>query len=134
MSNRIHHINFLVRDLQPAVERYRALLAFEEVQFEDLPARGVKTARFKLGETWIVLVQPVDPTGIPARRLEEQGEGFFLISYAVDDLDEATDLAIRAGVSVLGHKVREGLSDWQVRDLDKADLFGVESQLTAESD
>jgi len=134
MSSHIHHINFLVRNLQPAVERYRTLLAIDEVQFEDLPARGVKTARFKLGETWIVLVQPVDPSGVPARRLKEQGEGFFLISYAVDDLDEATDSAERAGVRVLDQKAREGLSGWQVRNLDEADLFGVESQLASEGD
>ena len=134
MITGIHHINFLVRELQPAVERYRALLDFDEVEFEDLPARGVKTARFKLGETWIVLVQPVDPEGIPARILEERGEGFFLISYAADDLNEATDNAGRASVRMADREPREGLSGWKVMDLEKEDLFGVESQFTQSQD
>ena len=130
MITRIHHINFLVRDLEPAVERYKALLSIDCVQYEELPERGVKTARFELDGTWIVLVQPVDPRGIPAQRLNEHGEGFFLISYATDDLPEAIDAARQAGVKVLDQDTREGLSGWRVSDLDEADLFGVDSQFT----
>ncbi len=95
---------------------------------------GVKTARFELGKTWIVLVQPVDPQGIPAQRLDEHGEGFFLISYATNDLADATDTARRAGVKVLDQDPREGLSHWRVSDLDEGDLFGVESQFTETKD
>ncbi len=134
MIKRVHHINFLVRDLPQAVERYRELFSVADIRFEDLPARGVKTARFKLGETWIVLVQPVDPRGVPANRLEERGEGFFLISYLVDDLDKASDRAGQAGVLVLDQDPRSGLSGWQVRDLDEDDLFGVASQFTDADD
>jgi len=134
MIRGIHHINFLVRDLQQAVERYSGLLNTDEVRFEDLPSRGVRTARFRLGETWIILVQPVDPDGVPARRLEEQGEGFFMISYAVDDLDEAAANAAKAGVGAADQGLREGLSGWKIMDLEKDDLFGVETQFTQAED
>jgi methylmalonyl-CoA/ethylmalonyl-CoA epimerase len=131
MATRIHHINFLVRELEPAVEKYRVLLDCGDVHYEDLPSRGVRTARFRMGETWVVLVQPVDPQGVPARRLAENGEGFFLVSYGVDDLDAASGRARRAGVKVLDREPRRGLSGWRVRDLDDDDLFGVATQFTA---
>ena len=49
----IHHINFLVRDLDEAEPRYRELLGLEPALRGELPGRGVITARFRLGESWL---------------------------------------------------------------------------------
>jgi methylmalonyl-CoA/ethylmalonyl-CoA epimerase len=64
----VHHINFVVRDLEPQVEYLRSLLQCEPI-FEDLPVRQVKTARFLLSGVWIVLVQPISTEGEVARIL-----------------------------------------------------------------
>jgi methylmalonyl-CoA/ethylmalonyl-CoA epimerase len=56
---KIHHINFLVKDLDAAEQRYRALLGLGPAIREALPERNVLTARFRLGESWLVLVQPL---------------------------------------------------------------------------
>ena len=130
MLNRIHHINFLVRDLEQAVSRYESLFGFPVSFREELPARSVKIARFKLGGTWIVLVQPTDSESVPGRHLQQYGEGFFLISYQVDDVRQAAARAELAGISVMDSEPRKGVEDWQVIDLDADDLFGVFSQLT----
>lgn len=131
MLKHIHHINFLVRDLDDAVARYRAMFGVEDWTYGELEARGVRTARFPAGETWVVLVQPVDPAGEPAQRLREQGEGCFLVSFAVDDLDTAV-AAVRAGggeMSAAGR--RRGLEGWPVEDVDPAHTCGAPIQLTA---
>ena len=86
---KIHHINFLVRDLDVAEQRYRQMLGLGPAIREALPGRGVLTARFRVGEVWLVLVQPTSEQGEPAEHLRDHGEGFFLISFAVDDLDAA---------------------------------------------
>jgi methylmalonyl-CoA/ethylmalonyl-CoA epimerase len=75
MLKRVHHINFLVADLDKSIERYKDLFELESVEVEMLPERGVATARFDLDGVWIILVQPVDDTSEPARILREQGEG-----------------------------------------------------------
>jgi len=129
MIKRIHHINFVVKDLKVAVARYQALLG-ADVIYEDLPQRGVRTARFRVGETWIVLVNPLDSAGVPGRFLEKNGEGFFLISYETDDLQAGADQVSLAGVEVLDSEPRVGLDDWRVMDLAPGDLFGVDTQLT----
>lgn len=130
----IHHINFLVRNLESAVVRYKALLQTEEVIREDLPQRGVRSARFKLGDTWLVLLEPLDADNVPGRHLQKHGEGFFLISYRVNDLDTASAVIGAQGVKVLDTEARVGLADWRVKDLSSEDLFGVNSQLAKSVD
>lgn len=114
MITHIHHINFLVRDLEKAASAFTKLLGSAPV-YEALPARGAMSARFKIGEVWLVLVSPVDETGVIAIQLEAQGEGLFLLSFGVDNIDktlsEMTDLQ-SVGIQ------RKGLADWQVQDIE----------------
>jgi len=132
--NRLHHINFIVRDLEAAIERYQALFGAPVGEPEELPQRGVKLARFKISETWLVLVQPIDQAGEPARYLEQHGEGFFLVSWQVDDVRESTELAVAQGIGVLNKEARPGLDDWQVVDLEPEDLFGARFQFVQSND
>ncbi|MEP5763640.1 MAG: VOC family protein [Halieaceae bacterium] len=127
---KIHHINFLVKDLDQAEASYRGLLGLPPGIREELPARGVLTARFRVGDTWLVLLQPTTDEGEPARHLREQGEGFFLISFGVDDLDAAIDRVTAAGGRISGAGPRCGLAGWRIVDIDAADTFGAQLQLT----
>ncbi len=129
MIKRIHHINFIVKDLHKALQRYKALFGEPAFGVETLPQRGVKLARFKIGETWLILVQPVGASGIPAHFLEEHGEGFFLISCQVDDVRKSATQVSAQGITVLDQAPRQGLDDWKVMDLSADDLFGVDFQL-----
>ena len=115
----IHHVNFLVRDLGEAAARFARELGLEFGPEQTLTARGVVTRRARLGATWLVLVQPLDPTSPPGQRLTRYGEGVFLLSFAVDDLD----VALASGVA-LGPE-RRGLDGWRV-----ADLTGLSGETT----
>jgi len=129
MIKRIHHINFIVKDLDAAVQRYRVLFGDPVRATESLPQRGVKLARFKVGETWLILVQPLGTEGVPAQYLQAHGEGFFLLSCQVDDVRQAAKTVSSSGIRVLDIQPRQGLEDWQVMDLSPEDLFGAAFQL-----
>lgn len=131
--SRLHHINFLVRDLDQAESRYRAILGAGPAVRESLPGRGVETARFRVGDTWLILVQPTGDAGEPARLLRERGEGFMLMSLAVEDLDTAMSEAAAEGVSFSANGERSGLQGWRIIDLDTADTFGALLQYAEES-
>jgi len=133
MIKRIHHINFIVKDLEKALKRYRILFGEPAGEPEMLPQRGVKLARFRVGETWLILVQPIGDEGVPAQYLKEHGEGFFLMSCQVDDVRKAASQVAAQGIGVLDELPRQGLDDWQVMDLSADDLFGADLQLV-ESD
>ncbi len=91
MLTGVHHINFLVADLDEAGDRYKDHFGLKSVEFEMLPARGAATARFDLNGVWIVLGQPVDDESEPARVLRQQGEGVFMVSFEVNDLEDARE-------------------------------------------
>ena len=129
---KIHHINFIVANLDTAIQRYKDLLGVDDFIVDDLPGRGVKTARVALGEQWLVLVEPVDMTGIPGRHLQEHGEGFFLISYSVDAMKEAAQQVVAGGSRMTSATPRRGLENWRVWDIDRDDTFGAQIQLCEE--
>jgi len=132
MLRNVHHINFLVVDLDKAVERYKDLFGIESVELEELPDRGVVTARFDVNGVWIILVQPVDDESEPARVLKEQGEGVFLISFGVDALEDARAKLVAKGAIDESATVRDGLQNWRVIDLNPEAVFGAPIHLTEE--
>ena len=123
----IHHLTFVVRDLDASVRRWSVLLGPPRA-FEELPGRNVRTARFDLGTAHIVLVQPLGAAGEPARVLREHGEGLLLVSLGVCDLDHALEEMERRGVSKEGLE-RAGLQGWRVQDLPRGFFGGVQFQL-----
>ena len=115
----VHHVNLLVRDLQTAKQQYASCFDVDFID-ESLPSRGVVTARFLAGDTWIVLVQPVGE-GAPMRLLREKGEGLFLLSLGVQQ---------EAHTSPSLTPMRTGLSSWQVADVDPNCISNGQLQVT----
>ena len=132
MLESVHHINLLVRDLTQACARLSGALGIEFGPAESLAARGAIAARARIGSTWLVLVQPTDPDGVPGRRLAERGEGVFLISFGVADLDAAIATLAERGTGFTSAAPRRGLADWHVIDTALGAEFGVDLQLCAE--
>jgi len=125
MINGIHHINFIVRDLEAAIPAWERILDRSVDARDRLDSRAVDIARFDLGGIWIVLVQPTG-AGTPADFLEANGEGFFLMSLGVDSLE---DEVTRLGNAMLHGGTRTGLDDWRVQDLAIGRTFGAQLQL-----
>lgn len=117
-ATRIHHINFVVRDLDAACSHFEHALGVEPFERLDHPPRGSMLARTRVGESWLVLVCPHDPESVPGRHLAEHGEGFFLLSIGTDAMPE--DAASR-----------NGIDDWRVADVGEA--IGAILQLTDDS-
>jgi methylmalonyl-CoA/ethylmalonyl-CoA epimerase len=129
MVKRIHHINFVVRDLEAAVGRYEKILGMPVTGRNRLEERGVHLAHFLLGGVWLVLVQPVKADTAPARYLAEHGEGFFLLSLETDSLAGEIE---RLGEALFDGEERAGIEDWRVRDLDIGQSFGAQLQWVVE--
>ena len=116
--NSIHHINFIVTDLDVAVQAYQSMLGLGPFEYEELPERGVSTARIRIGGVWIVLVSPRSKDSHAAHYLEAHGEGFFLMSFGVDNLQQAMAELAQRGALPAGRTARAGILDWQVADLE----------------
>jgi len=128
---RIHHIDYVVRDLNQAVARYQKLFGIPLRTRERLENRGVEIARFRLGDTWIILVQPIQDDSPVRRFLDEHGEGFFHIAYEVEDLPGMVLDLKQQGVKLMNEVPRRGLEGWQLVDIEREETFGVLTQLVS---
>lgn len=125
---RIHHINFVVRDLAEASAKFQRVLGLEPFEVVAHAPRGVQVARSRIGEAWFVLVCPFDSESVPGRFLAENGEGFFLLSASTDDLEQHLERLQAGGQIPIDKQARDGILDWRVADI--GEVCGALLQLT----
>ena len=125
----IHHINILVRDLDSKVTLFEKLLE-KKARRDELSKRQVHTAAFRLGDTFLVLVSPTTSDSIVADILEEKGEGVFLLSFGVTDLETAIDNLQRKNISTASTEQRRGIDDWKIQDIELEESLGCILQFT----
>ena len=76
------------------------------------------TSRFSVGESWLVLIEPI-AEGEPMQQLRERGEGLFLLSLGVAQSGQTA--SIGSGMRGKVSKIRKGISDWRVADIQVGD-------------
>jgi len=126
---RIHHIDIVVEDLDHAVNQYRKVLGIEPRPRESLPSRGIDLARFRIGETWLILVQPTRADSPVAAFLAHNGEGFFHMAIEVDDVEGAADALKAVGVRLVNETPRAGVEGWRLVDVNIEETSGAMVQL-----
>jgi len=121
---RVHHTGVVVRSLEGSYPFFRDALGLPVVKEETIDDQGVRAALLDLGNSYLELLEPIDPdTGI-ARFLEKRGEGLHHVCLAVDDIDAAlADLKSR-GVELVDEAPRAGLTG-TVAFLHPSALHGV---------
>lgn len=124
---RVHHLSFVVSDLDSAALRLRQMLDVEPFEFIDYPSRNATVARTRVGETWLVLVCPDDDQSPPGRYLAARGEGLFLVSFGVDDIQDDLRRLSEDGFTATNQAPRNGIVDWIVADI--GELCGTILQL-----
>jgi methylmalonyl-CoA/ethylmalonyl-CoA epimerase len=95
LNGRLYHLGSVVRDLDAAVAKYRALLGIPAFHCVDThyPARhrewsgtiANRNAFGKLGDLVIELVEPGTGEGPAMEYLRARGEGLFHVGYATED-------------------------------------------------
>jgi methylmalonyl-CoA/ethylmalonyl-CoA epimerase len=98
----IDHIVLLVRDIDEAIQTWERL-GFKLSYRVHLGDVGLTQAFFMLVDgTFIELIAPTVQDNIYAEMLREKGEGLRLLSFRVDDLDEAVADLLQKGVTLRG--------------------------------
>ena len=88
-ATRIDHIAVVVKDLEAAVATYQHNFDLEKVGGGEVPALGIHNAFLQIGGARIELITPTSAAGPVAEFLEQRGEGMYLLSLEVENLDEA---------------------------------------------
>lgn len=104
---KIDHIGIAVKNLDEAVKFYRDVLGLELVRIEEVPEERVRIAMFKVGGSYIELLQGTDPESAVSKFIEKRGEGIHHIAVHVEDVDAKTEELRSKGVVLIYDKPRE---------------------------
>lgn len=121
----IHHVGYVVADLDAAIARLDHLLSAPVTVRETMHSQGVEAAMCATDGGLIELITPLDPEGAIARFLEKRGEGFHHVAFSVPDARAAlADLAAR-GAELIDAEPRAGLGGHLVAFVHPRSALGV---------
>ena len=125
-ATRIDHVAVVVKDLEAAVATYQHNFELEKAGGGEVPSLGIHNAFLQIGGARIELVTPTSATGPVAEFLEQRGEGMYLLSLEVEDLDEAVARLQDTGARV---RVAEGSTGQRLAFVSPKSTHGVLLQL-----
>jgi methylmalonyl-CoA/ethylmalonyl-CoA epimerase len=85
----IDHICFAVHSLEEARQTYEGVFGLSPAAEYVSEEESIKVIRYYVGSVAVELLEPLNQECEVARFLKKRGEGFFLISYRVDDVEAA---------------------------------------------
>jgi methylmalonyl-CoA/ethylmalonyl-CoA epimerase len=128
----IDHVAIAVRDLEAAVEYYRATFGVEPVHRERIESDGVEEALIKVAESYIQLLTPTRPDSPVAKFLEARGEGMHHVGYRVADCATALERVKGEGHRVIDEAPRPGSRGTTVAFVHPKGAFGTLIELVEE--
>ena len=100
IATKIDHIAIAVKDLDAAVQRFTANFGFPVTRLGELPALNIRRAFLSIGDASLELFQPTAASNPAAKFLAERGEGMYILSLEVDDLNAATAALAKKDIKV----------------------------------
>jgi methylmalonyl-CoA/ethylmalonyl-CoA epimerase len=103
---KIDHICFAVENLERTKKIYEENFGLVPTVEYVAESESIKVARYYVGEVAVEFIESTGPEGEVAKFIEKRGEGVFLISYKVDNLDRALAELKGKGVDLIDEKPR----------------------------
>ena len=103
----IDHICLAVRNLEQAKKIYEDTLGLELAQEYVAESEKIKVARYYIGDVALELMEATSSDGDVAKFIEKRGEGVFLISYRIDNVEEGLKELKSKGKKLIDENPRE---------------------------
>lgn len=121
MIERVHHIAFIVGDLQLATNIFEHTFGVEPDRLETMSGDfHLEVAVYDFGGPLLEFISPTTETGWVYEYWAEHGDGFFHIAFEVPDIRAAVEDLRARGKDVDGP--HQGL-DWQVATIEDDEGF-----------
>ncbi len=108
--SRVHHTGVVVRSIDDALLMYRDTLGMPVVKEAVMEDQGVKAVLLDLGNSFLELLEPIDPEFGIARFLEKRGEGLHHVCLEVGDIHSVLAGLKSKNVELIDEEPREGLT------------------------
>jgi len=128
----IDHVGIAVRDLEAAVEEYRANLGVEPVHRERVEDQGVEEVLFPVGTSFVQLLAATGADTPVGKFLERRGEGLHHVGYRVADVAAVLERLRTQGVPLVDDAPRSGSRGTTVAFVHPKGFRGVLVELVQE--
>lgn len=125
MIKRIHHIAIAVDDLDQASTRFTDTLGIDPGGREDVEAARTQVEFFKVSESRIELVAPLDEASPLAKHLAKRGPGLHHLCLEVDDLPAEVARLKQAGMRFVTEEIQQGAHGAEIIFLHPRSTGGV---------
>jgi methylmalonyl-CoA epimerase len=105
---RLDHVGIAVKNVDEASKFYEDTMGLELVKKETVEEEKVRIAIFKVGESYVELLEPTSPESTIAKFIEKRGEGVHHIALGYDDVRAAQEFCRMKG-AILIHPEPEDL-------------------------
>jgi methylmalonyl-CoA/ethylmalonyl-CoA epimerase len=128
----IDHVAIAVRDLEAAIEYYRATFGCAVEHREVVERDGVEEALLKVADSYIQLLTPTRDDSPVAKYLVTKGEGIHHVGYRVADCAAALESVKEQGHRVIDDAPRPGSRGTTVAFVHPKTAFGTLIELVQE--
>ena len=125
----IDHLCFAVKDLDAAVATYRDVLGLEPDGVYTAPSEKIRVARYYLGPVALELMEATEPESDVGRFISKRGEGFFLISYRVEDVEAGLRDLREKGHRTIDRQARELMGNRYAFTLPPSQMGGILTEI-----
>lgn len=125
---KLHHVGYVVSDLDVAAETYRSL-GFSDGERHEIHEQSIVAMTFRAGSGWMELIQTTDPEGPIAAYLAKRGEGVHHVAFQVDDIEVKLAELKAAGVQLIDEAPRTGAHGWRIAFIHPKACHGVLTEL-----
>lgn len=123
MFTGVHHVAFLVGDLDEATDRFERQYGVDQLTRREMSGDfDLDVALYPVGEVLVELITPTTESGWVYETWRANGDGFFHIAFEVDDIEAGMAALREQGLSFDDETPQQGF-DWLVATLDPADTF-----------
>ncbi len=109
LAKKIDHIAIAVKDLDAAVDTFTENFGFPISRKGALPALHIERAFLEIGDASLELFQPTSEQNPASKFITERGEGMYLLSLEVDDMQKAVDSMAGKGLKVSVQTLPDGM-------------------------
>jgi methylmalonyl-CoA/ethylmalonyl-CoA epimerase len=125
----IEHLGIAVKSLDEAIPYYEKVLGLACYNIEEVADQGVRTAFFRVGDSKIELLEPMNEESGVAKFIEKRGEGIHHLAFAVKNIEEALAEAEADGVRLIDKTPRAGAEGLTIAFLHPKSTMGVLTEL-----
>ncbi len=122
---KIEHVGMACHSLEKAAHFYGTVLGLPIVDREVLAEMRLHVCKVQVGETVLELLEPMEGETVISKFLQERGEGFHHLCFAVEDIHKAIASLVSQGYRPVWEEPRIGAGGKWVNFLRPKDTHGV---------